>query len=190
MSSGFVDITTNSEAEGLFLLAPLHTTMLVVDAKNGNEQAFELLVKRHLRKILSVALGFTRSQGDAEDIAQRSLQEAFVHLRTLEGKSSFCPWLTRIAINESRIFLRRSRGQREISIDEDLLIWKQWRTAGNSRFKSRPGSYLLAARGGANFVRCHEHLEARTRKGHRAEGPCGAIYRRDGAAPGCLRQRD
>jgi hypothetical protein len=100
MSSGFVDITTNSEAEGLFLLAPLHTTMLVVDAKNGNEQAFELLVKRHLRKILSVALGFTRSQGDAEDIAQRSLQEAFVHLRTLEGKSSFCPWLTRIAINE------------------------------------------------------------------------------------------
>jgi hypothetical protein len=33
---------------------------------------------------------------------------------------------------------------------------------GNSRFKSRPGSYLLAARGGANFVRCHEHPEAGT----------------------------
>ena len=55
MSSGFVDITTKSEAKGLFPLAPRCTTMLVVDAKNGNEQASELLAKRHLPRTLSVA---------------------------------------------------------------------------------------------------------------------------------------
>lgn len=118
MSSNSVDITTKSEAEGsVFFSASAHNDALVVDAKNGNEQAFEILFKRHLRKILSVALGFTRVQEDAEDIAQQSLQNAFVHLRTSE--SSFFSWLTRIAINESRMFLRRGRGQPELSIDED-----------------------------------------------------------------------
>jgi RNA polymerase sigma-70 factor, ECF subfamily len=120
MSSSLVDFTTQAEAEGLVSFGvPADDDALVLAAKNGNEQAFEILVKRHRRKILSVALGLTRVQEDAEDIAQQSLQKAFVHLHTFEGKSSFSTWLTRIAINESLMFLRRGRGQREISIDED-----------------------------------------------------------------------
>ena len=122
MSSSLVDFTTQPEAEGLVSFsAPADEDALVVDAKNGNEQAFGILIKRHRRKILSVALGFTHVQEDAEDIAQQSLQKAFVHLNTFEGKSSVSTWLTRIAINESLMFLRRGRSQREISIDEDSV---------------------------------------------------------------------
>jgi RNA polymerase sigma-70 factor (ECF subfamily) len=120
MSSSIIDFTTQAEAEGLVSFGvPADDDTLVLAARNGNEQAFEILVKRHRRKILSVALGFTRVQEDAEDIAQQSLQKAFVHLRTFEGKSSFSTWLTRIAINESLMFLRKGRSQREVSIDED-----------------------------------------------------------------------
>jgi RNA polymerase sigma-70 factor (ECF subfamily) len=120
MSSSFVDVPAQPETEGLVSFSALaDEDAQVVDARNGNEHAFEILVKRHRRTILSVALGFTRVQEDAEDIVQQSLQKAFVHLHTFEGKSSFSTWLTRIAINESLMFLRRGRSRREISIDED-----------------------------------------------------------------------
>src|SRR5467141_1301888 len=91
---------------------------LVLAAKSGDGHAFEILFGRHQRKILAVARRFTRIREDAEDAVQQSLQKAFVHLEKFEGKSSFSTWLTRIAINEALMLLRRGRGLREVSIDD------------------------------------------------------------------------
>jgi RNA polymerase sigma-70 factor (ECF subfamily) len=91
---------------------------LVVAAKRGDGQAFEILIEPHQRRILAVARRFTRVREDAEDIVQQSLQKAFVQLHKFEGKSRFSTWLTRIVINEALMFLRRGRGLREVSIDD------------------------------------------------------------------------
>jgi RND family efflux transporter MFP subunit len=91
---------------------------LVLAAKRGDGQAFEILSKRYQRRILAVARRFTRIREDAEDIVQQSFQKAFVHLHKFEGKSSFSTWLTRIVINEALMWLRRGRGLREVSIDD------------------------------------------------------------------------
>ncbi len=91
---------------------------LVAAAKNGNRQAFEVLVARHERRILAVARRFTRVREDAEDVVQQSFQKAFIHLRKFEGRSSFSTWLTRVAINEARMLQRKARGFREVSIDD------------------------------------------------------------------------
>jgi RNA polymerase sigma-70 factor, ECF subfamily len=91
---------------------------LVADAKTGDARAFELLAERHERKIFSIAQRITRNREDAEDVVQQSFQKAFIHLRKFEGKSLFCTWLTRIAINEARMLLRRKRGSREVPIEE------------------------------------------------------------------------
>ena len=91
---------------------------LVLAAKRGDGQAFEILIERYRVKILAVARRFTRIREDAEDVVQQSLQKAFVHLHRFEGKSSFSTWLTRIAINEALMLLRKGRGVREISIDD------------------------------------------------------------------------
>jgi RNA polymerase sigma-70 factor (ECF subfamily) len=91
---------------------------LVVAAKSGYGQAFEILITRHQQKILAVARRFARIREDAEDIAQESFQKAFVHLHKFEGKSSFSTWLTQIAINEALMSLRRGRRLREASIDD------------------------------------------------------------------------
>jgi len=40
------------------------------------------------------------------------------YLNNFEGKSSFSTWLTRIAINEALMCLRRARALREVSIDD------------------------------------------------------------------------
>jgi RNA polymerase sigma-70 factor, ECF subfamily len=91
---------------------------LVAAAKNGNRKAFEILVKRHQRRIFFVAWRITRRREDAEDVVQQSFQKAFTHLRKFEGRSAFSTWLTRITITEALMFLRRSRGLREVLIDD------------------------------------------------------------------------
>jgi RNA polymerase sigma-70 factor, ECF subfamily len=97
---------------------PASERTLVVAAKNGDEQAFENLFKRYQRKTLGVVLRYTRVVEDAEDIVQQSFYKAFVHLCQFEGESSFSTWLTRIAINEALMFLRRIGAVREVSIDD------------------------------------------------------------------------
>jgi RNA polymerase sigma-70 factor (ECF subfamily) len=91
---------------------------LVAAAKNGNKKAFEILVKRHEQRIFFVARRITRRREDAEDVVQQCFQKAFIHLRKFEGRSAFSTWLTRIATTEALMFLRRSRGFREVLIDD------------------------------------------------------------------------
>jgi RNA polymerase sigma-70 factor, ECF subfamily len=91
---------------------------LVAAAKAGDELAFETLVKSYESRIFSVALRYTRVHEDAEDIVQQTFQKVFVYLHRFQGKSAFSTWLTRIAINESLMFLRRGDRLREISIED------------------------------------------------------------------------
>src|SRR6267143_3520406 len=91
---------------------------LVAAAKNGNKKAFEILVGRHERRIFFVARRITRTREDAEDVVQQSFQKAFTHLRKFEERSAFSTWLTRIAVTEALMFLRRNRGLREVLIDD------------------------------------------------------------------------
>jgi RNA polymerase sigma-70 factor (ECF subfamily) len=91
--------------------------LLVAAAKNGNSKAFEILVERHQQRIFFVARRITRTREDAEDVVQQSFQKAFTHLRKFEERSAFSSWLTRIAITEALMLLRRRRGLREVLID-------------------------------------------------------------------------
>ena len=91
---------------------------LVTAAESGSTEAFEVLVRRHRARILSVAWRFTRNREDAEDITQQTFQKAFIHFRQFEGNSSFSTWLTRIAMNEALMWLRRKRASLEVPIEE------------------------------------------------------------------------
>ena len=93
----------------------------LIDAtKRGEGRAFEILVKRHQKRVFSVAFGISRNHEDAEDISQQCFMKAFVHLGTFSGQSTFSTWLTRIAINEALMSLRRARSQKAVSIHEVL----------------------------------------------------------------------
>src|SRR5260370_15657014 len=83
---------------------------LVAAAKRGDTQAFEELVLRHKQRVLAVAQRITNNREDAEDVAQESFHKAFLHLEAFQEKSRFSTWLTRIAMNEAFMLLRRRRG--------------------------------------------------------------------------------
>jgi RNA polymerase sigma-70 factor, ECF subfamily len=94
------------------------TTLVAAAQSGGNNEAFEILVRRYQARILRAALRFTRNQADAEDVVQQSFQKAFVHLQQFEGHSSFSTWLTRIAINEALMWLRRRGSTVEIPLEQ------------------------------------------------------------------------
>jgi RNA polymerase sigma-70 factor (ECF subfamily) len=107
--------TTSSSANRL---VAEEDASLVAAAKARDTRAFELLVERNERKIFSMAHRITRNREDAEDVVQQSFQKTFIHLKKFQGESSFSTWLTRIAINEALMLLRRKRGSREVPIAE------------------------------------------------------------------------
>jgi RNA polymerase sigma-70 factor (ECF subfamily) len=83
---------------------------LVAATKRGDKQAFEELVLRHKQRVLAVAQRITNNREDAEDVVQESFHKAFLHLDAFQERSRFSTWLTRIAMNEAFMLLRRRRG--------------------------------------------------------------------------------
>src|ERR1700719_580534 len=87
---------------------------LVAAAKHGDTQAFEELVLRYKRIVFAMAQRITNNREDAEDVVQDTFQKVFLHLGSLQEKSRFSTWLTRIAMNEAFMLLRRRRGILEV----------------------------------------------------------------------------
>jgi RNA polymerase sigma-70 factor, ECF subfamily len=111
----------NATSSSVDRLVAEEDAVLVAAAKTRDTRAFELLVERHERRIFSMAQRMTRNREDAEDVAQQTFQKAFIHLEKFEGESLFSTWLTRIAINEALMLLRRKRGSREVPIAESTM---------------------------------------------------------------------
>lgn len=80
---------------------------LVRRARQGEEDAYSLLVGRYMRPAYLVALSVTRSHEDAEDAAQESFLVALQRLEECRNPDRFGGWLMTIVRNRSRNLLRR-----------------------------------------------------------------------------------
>jgi len=94
---------------------------LVHACKRGDAAAFEQLVRRYDRRLLSIAQHVTHNREDAQDAVQEAFLKAFRKLTQFQENSQFSTWLIRITVNESLMKLRKQRAIREVSIDEDSL---------------------------------------------------------------------
>jgi RNA polymerase sigma-70 factor (ECF subfamily) len=72
---------------------------LVSRAQRGEIDAFEELVHRYDRKVLSIAYSFTRDADDAKDIYQEVFVRVYRALPRFEFASEFSTWLHRIVMN-------------------------------------------------------------------------------------------
>jgi RNA polymerase sigma-70 factor (ECF subfamily) len=94
---------------------PIPDETLVERARAGDASAFELLMRRHNRRVYRVVRSVVREGADIEDVMQQAYVQAFTHLDQFEGASRWSTWLCRIAFNEALARLRQ-RG-RFVSID-------------------------------------------------------------------------
>jgi RNA polymerase sigma-70 factor (ECF subfamily) len=93
---------------------------LVDRAKAGDMDAFAELVRRYEHRIYRMARQITQNDEDAEDVLQESFLKAFEHLDSFQGQSKFYTWVTRIAVNESLMKLRKRKSDRTVSLDENI----------------------------------------------------------------------
>jgi RNA polymerase sigma-70 factor, ECF subfamily len=95
---------------------------LLYRCKNGDELAWEALVRQYQARVYSIAYHYVGNCEDARDLAQ----EIFIRLyRTLNrvDAETLLPWIIRVARNASIDFLRRRRSRppgSDVQADEML----------------------------------------------------------------------
>ena len=93
--------------------------VLVAGARKGDAAAFQRLMARYERRVFRLAYRITGNHHDAEEAVQDTFLKAFSRLETFQGDSLFSTWLTRIAINQALMKLRRRRPN-VLSLDDVL----------------------------------------------------------------------
>ena len=87
----------------------LPDTHLVCLAREGDSRAFAFLLERNRSRLFRKLRSMLRQKEDAEDALQECFLKAWLHLDRFEGRAEFSSWLTRIAINEALMTLRKKR---------------------------------------------------------------------------------
>lgn len=84
----------------------------------GPREAFELIVKRHMKDAYLIALGLVGNREDALELSQEAFSRAYQHYDTLHSKGKFFPWFYQILRNLCFSHLRKRRVRRASSLDD------------------------------------------------------------------------
>lgn len=88
-------------------------------AADGDELAFECIMRRHNRLLFRTARSILKNDADTEDALQEAYLRAWRALPTFRAGAKLSTWLVRIVINEALGRLRRNRAE-VISLDSAM----------------------------------------------------------------------
>lgn len=80
----------------------------------GDGAAFELLMRRHNRRLYRIARSVLRNAADAEDALQESYLAAFRAIGAFRGDASLATWLSKLVLNHC--LARKRKAQRRDNI--------------------------------------------------------------------------
>jgi RNA polymerase sigma-70 factor (ECF subfamily) len=83
--------------------------MLIILAKNGDEDAFSKLIEHEKDKIYRIAYIYVQNENDAIEVFQQSIVKAYMALDQLMQPTFFNTWLTRIVINCSITYIQKRK---------------------------------------------------------------------------------
>jgi len=86
---------------------------LLTRAASGDAAAFEQIVVRHERRVLTLSWRLLGAMEDAQDAAQEVFLRTFKYLHRFDVRKPFEPWLVRMTVNVCRD-LGRKRQQRGV----------------------------------------------------------------------------
>ena len=95
---------------------PLEDADLVRRAREGDDDAYEDLVKRYGPIAFRVAWLVTRDRDEAEDAAQEAFVKAYYALPRFRTEAPFRPWLLKIVANEARNRARSDRRRQGLAL--------------------------------------------------------------------------
>ena len=89
---------------------------LLVRARAGDREAFDLIVLAKGEPMFRTALAILGNEADARDATQETFISSWSRLSGLRDLERFDAWLGRILINACRMHLRHRRRVREVSV--------------------------------------------------------------------------
>jgi RNA polymerase sigma-70 factor (ECF subfamily) len=120
-------------------------TNLVARCLNGDEAAWEDLVRAHTRRVYGLCYRFTGRDTEAQDLTQEVFLRVFRSLKTFRANEGvFATWLARLTRNLLIDHYRRTRQDRVTdSIEERLVLLEQ-----SSETVARPDRALAGREAG------------------------------------------
>jgi len=118
-------------------------------AREGDESAFEEIMRRYSRRVFHYASKFFRQRSMVEEAAQEVFLKAFTELGSYEGRGSMEGWLTRITTNTCLNMLRSSKRRPELTVsdlsdDETTWLDSNMAVTANERHQSSERSLVAA----------------------------------------------
>jgi RNA polymerase sigma-70 factor (ECF subfamily) len=92
---------------------------LIIQAQKGDQNAFEQLVYRYDRNVLSVAMRYALNEDDAKDLYQEVFIRVYRGMKNFRFQSEFSTWLFRITTNVCLTYKSRSKEHLRVSINKD-----------------------------------------------------------------------
>jgi RNA polymerase sigma-70 factor, ECF subfamily len=92
---------------------------LIERCLNGDQQAWDVIVKTYWRKVFNVAYKFVGKHDEAEDLTQDIFLKLFKSLETFDRRANFQTWLISVSRNLCIDHYRSVRKERE-TIDRDV----------------------------------------------------------------------
>lgn len=109
---------------------------LVARARQGDKNAFGLLVSKYQRKVQRLLSRLVRDPAEVEDLTQETFIKAYRALDSFRGDSAFYTWLYRIAINTAKNHLMASNRRPAVSATvhetEEGETWDELDTLSDS----------------------------------------------------------
>lgn len=79
-----------------------------------DQVAFEIVMRRHNRRLFRVARAILKDDAEAEDALQDAYLDAYRHIAGFRGGARLSTWLTRIVINQALMRLRKQKRERVV----------------------------------------------------------------------------
>jgi RNA polymerase sigma-70 factor (ECF subfamily) len=117
-------------------------------AREGDESAFEEIMRRYSPRVFRFAGKFFRQRSLVEEAAQEVFLKAFTELGSFEGRGSMEGWLTRITTNTCLNMLRSSKRRPEFvasDLNDDETAWLDSNLAGAAMERHQSSERSLVA---------------------------------------------
>ena len=99
--------------------APAPLDAVIQRCLQGDQAAWEQVVRQHWRKVFNVAYKFVGKHDEAEDLTQDIFLKVFKSLQTFDSRANFQTWLISVSRNLCIDHYRSVRKERE-TIDRDV----------------------------------------------------------------------
>lgn len=93
--------------------------------KQGDKEAYQVIVRRYMKSAYYIALGFVHNHQDALDVSQESFIRAFRKIKSFNPEKPFFPWFYKLMKNLCIDHFKRRNRMSEVPLDGIQVLAKE-----------------------------------------------------------------